>query len=217
MRSLRRAYAAQASADEVSEHWSGPAHMVERIAGVLGTSSRDRVLDVGSGLGGPARRLARVVGCRVTGVDVVEDVVRAAHARPEPGVRYVVGEAGRLPIADRAFDQVWCLGTLAHVPRIDAFASECARVLLLGGRVAITEAFRAGGPPPRFGPTAPQPWRAVRIDEVADALLEAGFEDVAVLPWPGGTVADSPPSDPVLARDLAVGRLVTRLVVATCP
>jgi ubiquinone/menaquinone biosynthesis C-methylase UbiE len=186
--------------------------MVERIARVLRTKRSHRVLDVGCGLGGPARRLVRLVGCRVVGVDVVEEVVRAAEARPGPAVRYVAAEAGRLPVGDATFDQVWCLGALAHI-QSGPFASECARVLAGGGQVAITEAFGAGADEPRFGRTAPRPWRAVPVDEATGALEKAGLFDVRVLPWPGD-VRTAPPFDPLLAEDLADGRLIPRMVVA---
>src|SRR5438309_468942 len=63
--------------------------MVERIARLAGTHRGHVVVDVGCGIGGPARRLARIAGCRVIGVDVVEDVVRraAAHRRRGAGPR----------------------------------------------------------------------------------------------------------------------------------
>jgi ubiquinone/menaquinone biosynthesis C-methylase UbiE len=215
MRSVREVYAQQALSAQAIEHWSGPPTMVDRIAGVMGTLRWHRILDVGCGLGGPARRLSGAVGCRVTGIDLVEEVVRAAAARPGPGVGYLVGEASRLPVADGTFDQVWCLGALAHLSTIEQFATECARVLVPGGSVAITEAFRAGHRAPLFGPGAPQPWRDVSVEETMMALKEAGLRRVRVLPWPGDE--SFPPSDPVLARDLADGRLVNRLVVARRP
>ena len=78
MRSLHDVYVRQAAWDG-PEHWSGPPEMVERIAAITKPGSSDRVLDAGCGLGGPARRLAGLIGCTVVGVDVVEEVVRAAR------------------------------------------------------------------------------------------------------------------------------------------
>jgi cyclopropane fatty-acyl-phospholipid synthase-like methyltransferase len=40
--------------------------------------SDSHVLDIGSGLGGPARALAETYGCRVTGVDLTEAFCAAA-------------------------------------------------------------------------------------------------------------------------------------------
>jgi SAM-dependent methyltransferase len=214
VQSLREVYVRQAFSDDVSEHWSGPPQMVERIASVLRTDPSHRVLDVGCGLGGPARRLGRTVRCHIVGVDVVEEVVRAAAARPGPLVRYVVGEGARLPVRSESFDQIWCLGTLAHLATTGELATECARVLVSGGRAAITEAFWGGRGEPRFGRSAPQPWRAVTIDETTASLQAAGLVDVRILPWPGDGIAAPRPSDPALAADLADQRLIARLVVA---
>jgi len=215
VQSLREVYERQARSAGGPEHWSGPPQMVERIAVVLRTSAWHRVLDVGCGLGGPARRLAAVAGCRVTAVDAVESVVRIASDRTDGAVRYVVADAGVLPFGDRTFDQVWSLGAVAHFARLDRFASECARVLARGGGAAITEAFWDGRSEPRFVHTAPRPWRPVTVAETARVLRAAGLGDVAVLPWPGqGPAGERPPANPELAADLADGRLVSGLVVA---
>jgi SAM-dependent methyltransferase len=217
VRSLREVYVRQAAWGDGREHWSGPPEMVERIAAVIHPRRSDRVLDVGCGLGGPARRLADHVGCKVIGVDVVEEVVRAAARRDGAGIRYVVARADGLPVTDACVDQVWCLGTLAHLSEITPFARELRRVLRPGGRAAITEAFWEGERTPRFLRTAPQPWRPVMAPEAASSLAAAGLVDVSILPWPGEGIPAPPPSDPALAADLADGRLVPRLVVARRP
>ena len=50
------------------------------LLGTLGLSATDAVLDVGSGLGGPARQAASTFGCAVTGLDVTEEFVSVANA-----------------------------------------------------------------------------------------------------------------------------------------
>ncbi|MDQ4005176.1 MAG: methyltransferase domain-containing protein, partial [Actinomycetota bacterium] len=84
MRSLNIAYEAQAVGGEFPEHWSGPPELVDRSALLAGTRRDDRILDVGCGVGGPARRLA-AMGCRVVAVDVLPAVAREAAARTEDG------------------------------------------------------------------------------------------------------------------------------------
>src|SRR5919108_378256 len=101
------------------------------------------------------------------------------------GPRFVAGSAQALPIGEARVDQVWALGLVAHVPRIDAFARETARALRPGGVVAVTEAFWDGSRPPRFGASAPQPWRPLTEGAVAAALGAAGLDAVRALPWPG--------------------------------
>src|SRR2546421_5073462 len=127
-----------------SEHWSGPPQMVERIARTLGTAPTDLVVDVGCGVGGPAWRLAELVGCRVIGVDVVRDVVRSGTRRFGRRVRFVGGAAEALPLRSGIADQLWSLGTAAHVLEQARMGTEVARVLRSGGSLAITEAFWEG-------------------------------------------------------------------------
>ena len=201
-----------------SEHWSGPPQMVERIAGTLGTAARDLVLDVGCGVGGPARRLAELVGCRVVGVDIVREVIRSAARRFGPLVSYVAGSAEALPIRSEAADQVWALGVVSHVPTPEAMAIELARVLRPGGGLAITEAFWEGRGRPRFAATAPRPWHPVTVSGLMSALQAAGLEEIRALPWPGvGLAGAYDPSDPELKRDLRDGRLVPGLIVGARP
>ena len=201
-----------------SEHWSGPPEMVERIARRLGTTPRDVVLDVGCGVGGPARRLAELVGCRVIGLDVVRDVLRSAARRPGPRVAYVAGSAGALPIRPGSVDQAWALGVVAHVTKPDAMASEILRVLRPGGAVAVTEVFWEGRGRPRFAATAPKPWHPTTLSSVMSLFEAAGFAEIRSLPWPGtGIPGAYDPSDVELRRDLRDGRLVPALVVAERP
>jgi MPBQ/MSBQ methyltransferase len=82
-----------------------------RLARLAGLTPGMRVLDVGGGLGGPARTLAVECGCHVTVVDLTESYVRAAEmltARLELGdrVTHQVGDALELPFDDGAFDVV---------------------------------------------------------------------------------------------------------------
>ena len=122
---LADAYLAQAERTR-SEHWSGPPEMVERIARIVGTGPTDLVVDVGCGVGGPAARLSRVVGCRVVGVDVVEELVRIASERGPAGTSFVAGAADSIPLRPGIADQVWSLGVASHVPDHRAMVAERA-------------------------------------------------------------------------------------------
>jgi SAM-dependent methyltransferase len=200
------------------EHWAGPPQMVERIARSLGTDRGHLVVDVGCGVGGPARRLAELVRCRVIGVDIVREVVRSAARRRSPGVSYVAASATALPIHAHVVDQVWALGVVAHVVGMEEMAAELARVLRPGGRVALTEAFWEGRGAPRFAETAPRPWRPVTVSGLMSVFESAGFDDIRALPWPGSGLAGAyDPTDMELRRDLRDGRLVPGLVIGTLP
>ena len=217
---LARAYGAQAADPGFSDHWSGPPAMVDRLANRLSVSRSDAVLDVGCGVGGPARRLRMVTSCSVVGVDVVLPVVAEARRR---GARagqprlVAVASAAALPFEAASFDQVWALGVAAHVEDMAGFAREAARVLRPGGVVALTEALWDGRRRPGFASTAPRPWRPVTLRETWEALEGAGLS-VEEDTWPGAGIPGAlDASDPALRTDLADGRLVPRLLLGWRP
>ncbi|HEX2031269.1 MAG TPA: methyltransferase domain-containing protein, partial [Actinomycetota bacterium] len=188
-------------------------------------ASSDVVADIGCGIGGPARRLARTVGCAVVGVDVLPSLVALARDRaeaeaPMPGATrtsFVAGSAERLPLASARFDQAWALGVAAHVD-VEMLAGEAVRILRPGGALCLSEVFWDGRRPPRFAERAPAPWRALRRSEVVRALEGAGFVDVGSLPWPGRAFQrDGDVADPFLRADLLDGRLRSGLIVARRP
>jgi sterol 24-C-methyltransferase len=108
-----------------------------------------RVLDLGAGLGGPARHIARITGARITGVDLTPKRVRLAArrgtgeaaAQPE----FLAADAMVLPFADGAFDAVYSFEMVQHIPDKAALYAEAARVLRPGGICAGTDWYHADG------------------------------------------------------------------------
>jgi SAM-dependent methyltransferase len=79
------------------------------LAGAAGLEPASRVLDLGCGIGGPARCLAATFGCAVTGVDLSPSFIDAANYLTErcglsDRVRFQVGDAMRLPFETGSFD-----------------------------------------------------------------------------------------------------------------
>jgi SAM-dependent methyltransferase len=197
----------------IGEHWSGPRELVDLLARVLDPSPKTRVLDVGCGIGGPARRLRELRGCRIVACDVLEDLVWTAR-RLTPGgegISFLVGHAERLPFAAASFDHVWALGVLAHT-RFVTFADEARRVLADGGIFAAVEVLGNGRAPPRFAGCAPEPWTPYTPSEIRRALAQATFSSVE-LSAPEA-LQESEPLDGRLRQDLADGRLAPHLIVA---
>ncbi|MHB1517865.1 MAG: SAM-dependent methyltransferase [Acidimicrobiales bacterium] len=67
----------------VDHYHAGGSQAVDRSLATMALSPADRALDIGSGLGGPARQVAATSGCRMTGVDITDAYVGAATERRE--------------------------------------------------------------------------------------------------------------------------------------
>jgi SAM-dependent methyltransferase len=120
-------------------------HHIDHIVARVRVGERD-VVDVGSGTGALARRLAEL-GARVTGIEAGEAPLAIALAKPRvSGERYLQGVGQDLPLADASADLVVFLFSLHHVPvplQTTALA-EAARVLRPGGRLHVVEPVAAG-------------------------------------------------------------------------
>jgi ubiquinone/menaquinone biosynthesis C-methylase UbiE len=102
------------------------------------------VLDVCSGLGGPARWLAYRIGCRVTGLDLTGSrVVSARRLTEQVGltnlVAFVRGNATAMPLPSATFDRVVGQEAWVHIDDKRALLGECRRVLKPGGVLAFTD------------------------------------------------------------------------------
>lgn len=126
----------------------GGADLTRRLADVVGLAAGQEVVDVASGPGSTALLLAREYSAAVVGVDLGAVSVEAAETRAGdagvagtgPGlVRFLVGDAERLPLPDASVDVVVSECALCTFPDKAAAAKEMARVLRPGGQVAITD------------------------------------------------------------------------------
>ena len=118
--------------------------LTRRLAEAMTLRRGERVLDVASGAGSTTVLLARGFGVTVEGVDLSERSVegarhRAAEAGLDGVVRFMVGDAERLPVADRSVDAVVCECSLCLFPDKETAVGELSRALRAGGRVGITD------------------------------------------------------------------------------
>lgn len=140
---------------------------------------RDRdVLDVAAGEGYGTALLSQVARSAM-GVEI--DPAAVAAARREfgrPGLRYLVGDARAIPLADATVDVVVSFETLEHFDGQERFLDECRRVLRPGGLLIISTPDRAVYSRPG---TPPNPFHVRELDRPEfEALLRARFGHVAV-------------------------------------
>lgn len=146
-----------------------------RLAGTLALAhlaaitGADRVLDVGGGIGGPARQLAHRFGCQVTVLDLTQNYCDAGKTltiwtRLADRVSFVCGNALAMPFPDGSFDVVWTQHASMNISDKMRLYSESARVLRRGGRFALFDVFAGPNRPIYF----PVPWAS---DESLSYLL----------------------------------------------
>jgi SAM-dependent methyltransferase len=164
-----------------------------RLAGTLalaeaaGVTAADRVLDVGGGIGGPARQLATRFGCRVTVLDLTPEYCTVgerltAWTHLAEQVTFVQGSALKTPFADGSFDLVWTQHASMNISDKVALYREIARVIHPGGRFAFFDILAGPNQPIHF----PVPWASepsfsflLPPDETRALILDAGFRVTA--------------------------------------
>ncbi len=155
----------------------------EDMANRLPVSAADRILDIGSGLGGPARYMARRFGCRVIGIDLTAEFCEAARLLTgrlglEDRVSFQQGNALAMPFEDAAFDGAYSMNVSMNIADKRALYREIARVLKPGAWLCLSEVAQGPGGEPEY----PLPWAATAASsflatpEATRADLEAsGF------------------------------------------
>jgi SAM-dependent methyltransferase len=127
----------------------------DALAEMATLQAGQHVLDVGAGVGGPARRLAHKHGAKVWGVELSKSVCETAVAltamvRLQDQVQFKQGSALALPFPDGAFDVVVMQHVAMQIAEKGRLFEECVRVLNPAGVLALHEIFAAEGGPPLF-------------------------------------------------------------------
>src|SRR5690349_11532097 len=167
------------------DHFHGRGVVATReIAEQLALQPGERVLDIGSGIGGPARWFAATYGVHVTGVDLTPEFCAAAEmlnalAGLTDRVRIIQGSALDLPVPDSAFDAAYSQNVIMNIADKQQFYREAFRALRPGGRQELSNLCAGPAGEPYF----PAPWATTREtsflatpDEMRADLIAAGFD-----------------------------------------
>jgi SAM-dependent methyltransferase len=164
-----------------------------QLAELVGITADLSVLDIGSGVGGPARYLAATYGCQVTGVDLSEPFVDAARYLTERTgqsgqVSFQTASALELPFDDGCFDVVLLQHVAMNVADRPRLYREIRRVLKPGGRFATFDVVSLGGEPHYPVPWARTPATSFLLSAAAtrEAIEPTGFR---MLAWQDDTEA----------------------------
>jgi SAM-dependent methyltransferase len=166
-----------------------------RLAGTLALAhaarvgAADLVLDVGGGIGGPARQLAHRFGCHVTVLDLTAEYC-AVGARLTEWTRltelvsFVHASALAMPFADGSFDLAWTQHASMNIADKAGLYREIARVVRPRGRFAFFDILAGPAQPIHF----PVPWAAdpsfsflLSPAETRSMIAQAGFRETGWL------------------------------------
>lgn len=176
----------------------------ERLAALAGLTPGRHVLDVGGGLGGPARTLAVQFGCTVDVLDLTDSYVEAGRMLTkrmdlDGRVRFHVGNALEIPFEDGSYDAVWTQNSGMNIPDKERLYGGFHRVIRPGGRLIFQEPLAGPVQPilyPMMWATNPSTSFLLTPDEHRELVQQVGFvpifwEDVtattslAPVPAPG--------------------------------
>jgi SAM-dependent methyltransferase len=168
----------------VDEFHVGGLEATQELAKNMELRAGMRLLDVGSGIGGPARYFAREHGCKVTGVDLTEEFVLVAESltrrtKLDGLAEFRQGSALQLPFEAGTFDGAYMIHVGMNIADKGGIFREVRRVLKPAGLFTVFDIVRAGEGAIRY----PVPWASSEESsfvgerkDYRDALQNAGFE-----------------------------------------
>jgi SAM-dependent methyltransferase len=171
----------------IDQFHTGGRRATQELAQLAGIRPGWQVLDVGGGLGGAARFLARKLRCQVTVLDVTPELVEAGARLSERMdlaglVHFRLGDALDMPFADARFDAVWTQHSTMNIADKRRLYQQLCRVLRPGGRLALHEVVAGPVQPVHF----PAPWSGdgstsflLSQAELRSLITGCGFRELA--------------------------------------
>lgn len=170
----------------VDEFHIGGHAATRHLLSSMALKEKDYVLDVGSGIGGAARTVARSAGCKVTGIDLTPEYVETAETLShlvgmDDQVSFKVASALSLPFDDNTFDAAITIHVAMNIADRDQLYSEIQRVLKPGAMLALYDVMKTNNENLVF----PLPWAMsedgsflVSPDQMLCYLETAGFDQI---------------------------------------
>jgi len=168
----------------LDEFHAGGREATQELAAQMELRPGLHLLDVGSGIGGPARYFAAEHGCRVTGVDLTEEFVFVSRSltrrtKLDHAVEFLHGSALALPFGMANFDRVYTIHAGMNIADKPGLFREVRRVLKPEGLFAIFDLMRTAEGPIRY----PVPWAlteetsfVTHVNDYRDTLTATGFQ-----------------------------------------
>jgi tocopherol O-methyltransferase len=129
--------------EDRTDHKQAQIDLIDQVLNWAGASdSVQNMVDVGCGIGGSSRHIARKLGCRAQGITLSPyQANRANELAKEQGLdgqtTFQVADALAMPFEDNTFDLVWSLESGEHMPDKVKFIDELFRVATPSGRIII--------------------------------------------------------------------------------
>jgi SAM-dependent methyltransferase len=158
------------------------------LAAALAPTASDEILDIGCGVGGPARYFARTYGCQVVGIDLTAEFCEVARRLSQDvglsdNIQIEQASATNLPFAAGRFDGAYSQNVSMNIADKAAFFGEAYRVLRPGAALALSELSQGDGGAVVY----PTPWSEDGVHsfllteaQTVAGLEAAGFKVVSV-------------------------------------
>lgn len=114
------------------------------LAHEIGIKEGMTVLDVGCGVGGPAREIAKFTGANIVGLNNNDYQIQratqyAVKEKLDGQLKFVKGDFMQMSFPDNSFDAVYAIEATVHAPKLEGVYGEIYRVLKPGGTFGVYE------------------------------------------------------------------------------